>query len=257
MKRNIVAIVVVLVSFINASYAQTLSATISFEERVHEFGTILEKNGKVSHSFVFHNNGKTPVTINDIRSDCGCIGKVISNPTVKPGGKGVITITYNPQYKSGFFSKEIMIYSNEGKEFNHVWVEGTVTPMEHPVQEDYPYNFGNGLYLRLKVMAFGYAKPGETKQVELHYANNTNKPMTLSFMADGGKNDLKYNNPGKLTPREQGVMVFSYTMPLSYTDDVVIHLHPVVNGIKIKETLDAKILNWNKKFNNNKPKPKT
>ncbi|KAI9452866.1 hypothetical protein F5148DRAFT_1289433 [Russula earlei] len=249
------AIIIVLVSFINVLHTQTLSTAITFEERVHEFGTILEKNGKVSHAFVFHNNGKAPVTINDIRSDCGCIGKVIANPTVKPGGKGTVIITFNPQYKSGFFSKEIMIYSNDGKEFNHVWVEGTVTPMEHPVEDDYPYNFGNGLYLRLKVMAFGYEKPGETKQVELHYANNTNKPMKLSFLAEGGKNELKYNTPDQLKPKERGVMVFSFTMPPSFTEDVMIHLHPLVNGKKIKETLDAKILNWNKKFNNS-PKPK-
>jgi len=220
--------------FINALYSQTLSTTIGFEERVHNFGTILEKNGKVSHSFVFHNNGTTPAVISDIRSDCGCIGKLLSNSTVKPGGKGVVTITFNPLYKSGFFSKEIMVFSNNGKEFNHVWVEGNVTPAEHPIEEDYPYNFGSGLYLRLKTMALGYVTPGETKQAELHYANNTSEPMLLSFVADGSKDELKFSNPGKLKPKERGIMMVTYTMPLLNNDDVIIHLQPYVNGTKKK-----------------------
>ena len=248
MKKCWITLICIIV-FFRALCSQTLSTTIVFEERVYNFGTILEKNGKVSHSFVFHNKGITPVVISDIRSDCGCIGKVISNPTVKPGGKGVVTITFNPAYKSGFFSKEIMVFSNNGKEFNHVWMEGNVTPAQHPIEEDYPYNFGSGLYLRLKVMAFGYVKPGETKQVELHYANYTSKPMELNFVADGKNNGLKYINPGKLKPKERGVMMVSYTLPLLNNGDVIIHLHPFVNGKKKKETLDIKILNWNK-FNN-------
>ena len=98
-------------------------------------------------------------------------------------------------------------------------------------------------------MAFGYVKPGETKQVELHYANNTSKPMELNLVADGSNNGLKFNNPGKLKPKERGVMMVSYTLPLLENGDVIIHLHPFVNGKKIKETLDIKVLNWNK-FNN-------
>ena len=100
--------------------SQTPSSTVSFAERVHDFGTILEKNGKVSHRFVFYNKGKTPVVINDIYSDCGCIGKVVSKDPVEPGGKGEVVITFNPDYKSGFFSKEVVVYSNNSQNYNRL-----------------------------------------------------------------------------------------------------------------------------------------
>jgi hypothetical protein len=240
--RTCIAAILSLFIFSSVASSQTPSSAIAFEERVHDFGTIYEKNGKVSHTFVFKNNGKTPVTVNDIYSGCGCIGKVISNGEVKSGSKGKVTITFNPDYKSGFFSKEIVVYSNNSQEYNRIWVQGTIKPAEHPIEDDYPYNFGKGLYLRLKVMAFGYLKPGETKQMQLHYANNTDKEMTLKFVVDGNASGLSFTSPGKIGPKEKGVINFTYTMPASAVNDVLIHLYPYVNNQRLSETLDLRIL---------------
>lgn len=246
MERIIIIAFLTLFVFVNPLCSQTLSTDISFEERVYNFGTILEKNGKVSHTFVFRNNGKTPVLISDIHSGCGCIGQSVSKDPVKPGAKGKVTITFDPGYKAGFFSKEIIIYSRNGQEYNHVWVEGTITPAEHPVEDDYPYNFGSGLYLRLKVMAFGYVKPGNAKQMELHYANNTNKEMTLNFVVAGNKTGLKFTSPGKIGPKARGVVTFSYTMPYASNDNATFIVHPYVNNKKLVQSLEVKILNGKK-----------
>ena len=231
--------------FAHSLRSQNLSTTITFEERVHNFGTILESMGKVSHAFIFHNNGKTPVVINEIYSGCGCIGRVLSKKPVKPGGKGVVTILFNPSYKSGFFSKEIVVFSNNGQEYNRIWVEGNITPAGHPVEDDYPYNFGSGLYLRLKVMALGYCKPGETKQITLHYANETNKPMTLRFVGGKNKGLLAFDNPGTVMPKGRGAVTFSYTMPATGNDDMIIPVYLYVNGKKLASSLEFKALNWN------------
>lgn len=236
-----IGLILMMLMFAEPLHSQSFSSEITFEERVHDFGTVLEKDGKVSHAFVFHNRGQSPVLIDQVYSDCGCVGKVLSKALIKPGEKGIITITFNPAYKSGFFSKEVAVFFNGGKNYNHIWVQGTVKPYEHPVQEDYPYAFGDGLYLRLKVMAFGYMKPGETKQMELHYANNTSKAMSLSFAAGENRSGLTYINPGKIGPKKRGVMTFYYTMPRS-DNDVTLHLHPYVNGKKSAETLVIKVL---------------
>ena len=255
MKRNIFVLLTIF-TFVNPLRSQAPSSTITFVERVHDFGTILEKNGKVTHTFIFHNTGKTAIVINDIYSGCGCIGKVLSKTPVDPGGKGEVTITFNPDYKSGFFSKEIVVYSNNGQNYNRIWVEGVVVPGEHPIEDDYPYNFGDGLYLRLKVMAFGYLKPGETKQMELNYANSTIKEMTLNFVVEGTKGGLKFTNPGKIGPKTRGVVTFSYTMPYSGSDDAAFTLYPYVNNKKLTNTLEIKILNENKQDQTGEKKQK-
>lgn len=256
MVRIIVAFLTLFV-IVNPLRSQTVSANIAFEERVYNFGTIQEKNGKVSHTFVFKNNGKTPVSVSDVHSGCGCIGQSVSKDAVKPGAKGKVTITFDPSYKSGFFSKEIIVFSNNGQEYNRIWVEGTITPAEHPIEDDYPYNFGSGLYLRLKVMAFGYLKPGETRQMELHYANNTDKPMTLAFVAEGGKAGLKFTNPGTIAAKARGVMIFSYTMPAAATDDEIVKVFPYVNKKKLAQTLEVKILSQKKLDLNQKSKQRS
>jgi hypothetical protein len=248
--KRAVIILSIIVGFIQESDAQTPSAHIAFTERVYNFGTIEESKGKVSHTFVFKNNGKTDVTIADIHSACGCIGKAVTKGPVKPGAKGEVTITFDPVYKSGFFSKEIVVFSNNGNDYNRIWVEGNITAAEHPVTDAHPYKFGKGLYLRLKVMAFGYMKPGETKQVELHYANDINEEMTLNFVAQGNQPGLKFTNPGKIGPKAKGVMRVSYTMPGPGNDDTVIRINVYVNNKKLTEILEAKILSDNRRNQN-------
>jgi len=243
--KSFIFIISILLFFINPLLSQTLSPNITFTERSFDFGTILEKNGKVSHVFIFHNNGSKPVIIDEIQSGCGCIGRVLSKTPVKPGGEGKVTIIFNPSYKSGFFSKEILVFSNKGQNYTRIWVTGKVIPFEHPVEEDYPYNYGNGLHLRLQVMAFGYLKAGETKQMELNYANGTNQKMTLIFKVEGNATGLKFTNPGIIGPKAKGVMKVTYTMPRIGGKDVVFNVIPYLNNKKLTQNLKIKILKQN------------
>lgn len=241
--------------FVQGAWAQVPSTTVQFAERVFNFGTIQEKKGKVSHTFVFENKGKVPVTIDEVSSFCGCIGKVMSDAPVKPGGKGKVVITFDPGYKSGFFSKEIVILTRNRQEYNRIWVEGVIEPAEHSVKDDYPYDFGSGLYMRLKVLAFGYLKPGDTKVVELHYANDTDREMTLNFLPLTKENGLIFVNPGKIAARGKGVVRFTYKMPGTVSQNVTLRVSPQVNGKSTKESLELLIL-YDKKGNYElKPRP--
>lgn len=243
------SIVCMVVQFLQA---QELNPDVLFEERVFNFGTIEEAKGKVTHTFVFENKGKKPVTISEVNSGCGCIGNVVTKGAVKPGGKGKVTITFDPSYKSGFFSKEVVVFSDSGKLFNRVWVEGTIKPSAHPIEDDYPYNFGEGLHMRLQVLAFGYMQGGESRQMELHYANNTDKEMNVYFTPVDEPRGLLFTNPGVIKPNGRGVATFTYTRSPFVRGDVSIKLNPVVNGKKLDETIEVKVLKPLKKNKENK-----
>ncbi|MDD4193044.1 MAG: DUF1573 domain-containing protein [Mangrovibacterium sp.] len=221
--------------------AQIRRGSILFEEKVHDFGEIMEKDGKVSHTFIFKNTGGGPVVIEKIRSGCSCISAGYSDEPVLPGQKGQITITYNPRYRPGFFSKEITVYTGPPHQVNRIWVKGTVTPYAHPVEEDYPYDFGHGLHLNLKVLAFGKASPGERKEIRLRYANDADQPMILDFMIGGNGKDIGFTAPGELSPKERGEMIVSYTCPNNVKGEVLIMIYPVVNGKKLLQPLHAKV----------------
>lgn len=221
--------------------SQTVSNVLIFEEPVFDFGEILEQNGVVSHTFVFENKGKTPILINDVVSGCGCTNHEYSKEPIRPGQKGAITIGYNPYYRPGFFSKEIIIFSNNGKHISRIWIKGTVIPTIHPVENDYPYSFGSGLYLNLKVLAFGRIEQGKSKQIRLRYANDTEKPMLLNFVIDGNDRNLTLINPGKLASKERGEIMVSYTRPVGQFGEVLVYVYAVVNGTKLSEPLQVKV----------------
>ncbi len=222
-------------------YAQTAVSGLSFEERVFDFGEIMEEKGKVSHPFIFKNTGQEPVVIGKIMSGCGCISYSCSNEPVPPGQKGRITITYNPFYRPGFFSKEITVYSNPHHRVNRIWVKGTVIPYDHPVEEDYPYDFGQGLHFNLKVLAFGKVEPGQSKQVRLRYANDTDRPLTLNFSVEGSDKNIHFTNPGVLSPKERGEMIINYTCSKKISGEILVRIYPVINGKKLVQPLQAKV----------------
>ncbi len=226
--------------FLSQVFSQTTSP-LAFEESIFDFNDVLEKNGKVSHTFIFRNRGSQPVIIDEVLSGCGCTSHIYSKESVKPGHTGKITISFDPLYRPGFFSKEIVVFSNKRKNTNRLWVKGTVIPIDHPVEEDHPYYFGSGLYLSLKVLSFGNLSRGGSKQIKLRYANNTKQTMSLGFFVEGSDSNLKFNSPGNLAPLQRGVMVFTYTMSRHLAGESVVNIFPVVNGKRLSQPLVARI----------------
>ena len=47
-------------------------AVISAAETSHDFGTIKEANGNVSHTFIIKNTGEAPLVLTRVIASCGC-----------------------------------------------------------------------------------------------------------------------------------------------------------------------------------------
>ena len=104
-------------------------------QRVHNFGEIQEANGKVSHTFVFTNTSDSIAFISRIHSGCGCIAAEYTREPIRPKKTGTVTVSYNPAYHPGFFSKEVVVLSNNGTAYNRIWIKGTVISCKRPVSE--------------------------------------------------------------------------------------------------------------------------
>ena len=199
MKKSMVLRFIILICCINlylvASYAQTLSDELVFEERVFDFGEIKEENGLVSHEFEFKNVSQKVISINGVTSGCGCVQFEFPKEPLRPNATGKVKVTYNPAYRPGFFSKEVVVLSNNNANYNRIWVKGTVIPCKHPVSENYPYEYGSGLWMNFEVMAFGTIGKGGTKTMKLKYVNDTDNDIQLMFVVIGGNTDLKFTSP--------------------------------------------------------------
>ena len=102
-----------LLFFVLTSFSQ--KPNISFEESEHNFGNIEEKGGKVSHKFMFTNNGKNPLRILSVKPSCGCTTPDWTKDEIKPGNQGYIIAEYNPKGRPGVFRKSLSIVTNDNQ----------------------------------------------------------------------------------------------------------------------------------------------
>ena len=85
---------------------------ITFEETVHDFGTIPFK-GVAECEFTFTNTGKEPLVIQNCSSSCGCTSPTCpKDKPIKPGEKGMIKAQYTTTYVAGGFNRQVTVYSN-------------------------------------------------------------------------------------------------------------------------------------------------
>ncbi len=98
------------------------------DEMEHDFGD-LEQGKPVEHHFKFTNHHDEPVTIDNIRTTCGCTSPDWSEAIIEPGASDVITITYDSK-KTGYFRKKIKVYFNHQRKAEILYVEGFVLDKE-------------------------------------------------------------------------------------------------------------------------------
>src|SRR4030067_3357442 len=80
-----------------------------------DFGKVTE--GKVvDHIFTFKNTGSATLTINEVKTSCGCTAALLSKKELAPGEEGTIKVELNTANRSGKMSKNVTIISNDPKE---------------------------------------------------------------------------------------------------------------------------------------------
>ena len=128
MKKLGLFLLLMLTVMTTMSGADKSKGEIKFEETIFDFGNIKEDGGKVSHEFVFTNDGKDPLKITDARAECGCTTPEYPKGEIAPGEKGVIKVTYNPLGRPGGFTKVVRVRctGNPGKV--NLKIRGTVLP---------------------------------------------------------------------------------------------------------------------------------
>lgn len=97
-----------------AAFAQVSDTTIVFNKSVHDFGTIVKSDGAQTYSFEFTNKNPHPVTIQSVRTSCGCTTSVWTKEPVASGAKGYVKVTYTPSGATTF--KKSVTVNIDGKE---------------------------------------------------------------------------------------------------------------------------------------------
>lgn len=100
----------------------------TFPKKSHDFGYIKEADGVVTCEFEFINTGNEPLVINSVRRTCGCTVPEYPKRPIKPDGKGVIKISFNPMGYFGGFLKTVTVRTNGREKSTTLTLEGSVIP---------------------------------------------------------------------------------------------------------------------------------
>ena len=87
------------------------AAVIRFETPNYSFGTVTQGE-KVSYSYKFKNDGKSPLIITNAEASCGCTVPEVPKEPIKPGEDGEIKVVFNSEGKVGLQDKVVTVTSN-------------------------------------------------------------------------------------------------------------------------------------------------
>ena len=101
------------------------TATISFTEYEHDFGTVMAGE-KVACVFTFENRGNSPLVISSATTSCGCTVSKFNTKPVSPGGKGTVEVIFDSSGREGRQTKTITISSNATRRVVFLKISGLV-----------------------------------------------------------------------------------------------------------------------------------
>jgi hypothetical protein len=206
MKKN--AFILVLM-FTMAAQAVLAGASINFENKTHDFGTLNEEDGSATYAFTFTNTGNSPLIIYKAVASCGCTTPVFSKEPIVSGASSTIKVTYNTSGRPGAFHKTITIYTNDTDAPNVVLIiKGTVTPKAENPESAFPKNI-KGLRLKRTSVPMLEAKIGSIRTESIEMINTNPTPVSIGFNKVPKHVQVSVTN-SLLQPNQTGVITLKY-----------------------------------------------
>jgi len=210
-----------------------------------DLGKIKEIDGPVTVRLLVKNTYPDTLYPVQLYTPCGCTEARFDRKPIAPGDDEVLEVTYNPAYRPGPMREEIQVrYRNSPVQVRNLAIKGEVVGFNHPIEEDRPYAYGEGLYMSHKVMSYGRLRPGQTGDFFFRHGNGNTRKATVTFdIPQAWQPYLRMRQPGKMKADERDTIHVKFTMPEG-VDSVEFALQPRVDGKPTEEVLTVRA--WKK-----------
>lgn len=151
-------------------------ANIEWLETKHDFGEVMESEGKVNHLFLLVNNGSEDVVINHVRASCGCSYAEYPRYPIAPGDTAAIVATFDPVGRPGIFNMFFTVLTNTDPHRSTLELRGKVIANGLTVNEKYPVEVGS-LKLNAGSVPFGEVVEGGMQTATIEAYNDSDTPM--------------------------------------------------------------------------------
>lgn len=155
--------------------ALSVSADVRWLATQHDFGAFDEDDGKVSATFSFINESDAPLSIDHVRSSCGCTVPEYSRQNVNRGDTATIKVVYNPTGRPGRFSKTLAVKLSDDSTYR-LLIKGVVIGAQNTLRSRFPVEAGP-IRMRGNMTTFGAVKTGNVKSQFVEVYNASTSPV--------------------------------------------------------------------------------
>jgi len=217
------------------NHAEILTFTSDGNDAYVDLGTVQESEGPVHFNIIIPYYGEENVAPLKSSVSCRCLSIDGFDPMESVADKDItVQCTFDPAYRIGQEKEEAyVLFSNKRMLSIHLQVD--VVPCKHPIEEDHPYQLGEGLCTSHKLLHFGRFAPGETRDMFFNIANSKDNSVTIAFETRGEvKGSLRLRQPGKVEADWRDTLHVKFTMPSDAqpSDTIRFSLQPVVDGVE-------------------------
>lgn len=174
-------------------------------EMEHEFGTILEQDGKVSCTMRLVNDGESELVITQVRTSCGCTAAGYDKAPIAPGDTACITVTYDPVARPGEFNKDVFVYTNGSPRRSRVSIHGVVIAQPETLSEFYPVAVG-AMRMTGASVPLGELTKGRKRSSYLTVVNTSTTDTLLVSVAGEAPHIKAAAAPDTLPPGKVGAV---------------------------------------------------
>lgn len=128
MKRTLLLLAAI-VSLAFAAMAAKETSAINFDRTKIDLGQIHSDKGIVTFEYSFTNEGTKPLVIVSVSNGgCGCTKPSFPKAPIAPGKSGKISISFNPEGRSGELNREVTVRTNGKPKTVKLRFSGVVIP---------------------------------------------------------------------------------------------------------------------------------
>jgi hypothetical protein len=205
------SLIIVLWSIGTIGHAQ-LAEPLFFNEKIHDFGEVVETTGPVDFEFTFTNNAARPVKIISVQASCGCTTPGWSTDPVAVGSKGFIKASFDPKGRPGYFNKTLTVTTDLTSSPLVLQIKGTVVDRLKVADQPLLVAKGN---LRFATNSFNMGKVFINKPASvIEYAVLNAGTEVIEFKNVVAPAYIKIEKPTALNSKTKGIIKISYDAKL-------------------------------------------
>ena len=145
----------------------------------HDLGTLSEDDKPVSHTFTLRNVSDKSVSIQRVRTTCGCTSAAFDSTAIAPGATTKVTLTYDPEGRPGTIDVNAYVYLADGSKQPTARLSLYGEVLDSDVWSHLPQTMGT-LRVKRKELTVRDLPTQGRPSVRIACANSGDKPLRLS-----------------------------------------------------------------------------